>query len=99
MGIATLCLLKWTIEPSVPFLFGCQEYRHGLGMDWAHSVVRISGPEREELILRRLSVHSQKEVAGTRQRHSALSQPRQSGDLRLRTLVTGALPAWEAPDY
>jgi hypothetical protein len=38
------------------------------------------------------SIHSQKEVAGTRQRHSALSQPRQYGDFRLRTFVTGTAP-------
>jgi hypothetical protein len=40
----------------------------------------------------RLSVHSQNDVAGTRQRHSGLSQKRQYGDFRLRTLVTGAGP-------
>jgi hypothetical protein len=42
----------------------------------------------------RVSVLSQNDVAGTRQRHSALSQPRQRGDFRLRTFVTGALPRW-----
>jgi hypothetical protein len=49
--------LKRTIEPSAPFLFGCQDYRHGLGMDGRtasfESVVRNA-----KRTLRRLSVHA-----------------------------------------
>src|SRR3984957_14276822 len=37
--------------------------------------------------------YSAKLLAGTRQRFSGLSQPRQCGDVVLRILVTGKLPA------
>jgi hypothetical protein len=39
-----------------------------------------------------LSVYSQNEVAGTRQRHSGFSHPRQYGEATLRTFVTGRPP-------
>jgi hypothetical protein len=53
---------------------------------------RLSSSANRWVTFGRLSVHSQNELAGTRQRQPALSHPRQYGDLRLRTFVTGALP-------
>ena len=44
-----------------------------------------------------VSAYSQNEVAGTRQRFSLPSPPRQCGLLTLRMFVTGAPPYWSGP--
>src|SRR5215469_5107166 len=50
------CIVNWAIKPSVPFMFSCQKYRHRLGMDRLHNVVRFCGQEREELMLASLAL-------------------------------------------
>jgi hypothetical protein len=53
---------------------------------------RLSSSANQWVTFGRVSVHSQNDVAGTKQRHSALSHARQYGDFKLRTFVTGTVP-------